>query len=85
MAHNGTDHNRYGIITGKALGKAVVRNRVRRLLREAIRSLHPHLQSGHDVVIIARRPLVGQPFADIQRIVRMQLQQAGLLVESDAS
>jgi ribonuclease P protein component len=85
VAHNGLDHNRYGFITGKALGKAVIRNRVRRLLREAVRSMHPRLQPGHDIVFIARRPALEQPFADIQRIVSEQLRQAGLVVESEAS
>lgn len=84
VAHNGFDYNRYGFITGKTLGKAVIRNRVRRLLREAVRSVHPRIQPGHDIVIIARRPIVGQPFADIQRIVSEQLRQAGIVVESKA-
>jgi len=84
VAHNGLDHNRYGFITGKGLGKAVIRNRVRRLLREAVRAMHPRLQPGHDIVLIARRPLVGQPFTDLQRIVSDQLHRAGIVVESEA-
>jgi hypothetical protein len=35
---NQLPHNRYGFVTSKRVGKAVVRNRVRRRLREAIRS-----------------------------------------------
>ncbi len=83
VAHNGLDHNRYGFITGKTLGKAVIRNRVRRLLREAVRDMHPRLHPGHDIVIIARRPLVGQLFADVKRIVGEQLRQTGIVVESE--
>lgn len=82
LAPNSLTHNRYGFITPKPLGKAVERNRVRRLLREAVRALHPHLQPGHDVVLIARRPLVGQPFIEVQRIVTELFGQAGV-VESD--
>lgn len=82
IAPNTLLHNRYGFITGKGLGKAVQRNRVRRLLREIVRELHPRLRSGHDIVLIARRPLVGQPFAVVKRIVSDLLHQAGL-VESD--
>ncbi len=84
MAPNGLPHNRYGFITGKTLGKAVQRNRVRRLLREATRLLHPQLQPGYDVVLIARRPLVGQPFAEVQRIVHQLAKQAGLVEGGDA-
>ena len=46
--------NRYGFAVGKRVGKAHVRNRAKRLMREAARSLHPHLRQGHDVLFIAR-------------------------------
>ncbi len=81
---NGLAHNRYGIITSKRLGKAVTRNRVRRLLREILRQLNPGLRTGFDVVIVARPAIVGQPFEAVQRIVRQLVMQSGLLlVESD--
>lgn len=82
LAPNGLPHNRYGFITGKSLGNAVVRNRARRLLREAARALHPHLRAGHDVVFIARRALAGQPYRDVERGARELVRRAGL-VESD--
>lgn len=80
---NGLDHNRYGFITSKRLGKAVKRNRVRRLLRETIHLIHPRMQSGFDLVIIARHPLIGQPFSVVQHTVEMLLRRAGI-VESIA-
>jgi ribonuclease P protein component len=46
--------NRYTIIAGKKIGKAHERNRCKRLAREAVRYLHPHLQHGYDVAIIVR-------------------------------
>ena len=79
LAENNLAHNRYGFVTSKRVGKAVARNRVRRLLRETLRSLHPHLRYGYDVVIVARSGIVGQPVADIQRIVEKLAQQAGLM------
>ncbi len=39
--------NRYAVIAGKKVGGAVQRNRVKRLVREAIRHLHPSLASGN--------------------------------------
>lgn len=53
---NDTDpkRNRYAVIAGKRVGKAVQRNRCKRLVREAIRQLHPRLLPGYDVVIIVR-------------------------------
>jgi ribonuclease P protein component len=84
VAPNGLPHNRYGFITSKPLGKAVQRNRARRLLREAVRGLHPHLKPGHDCVLIARRSIVGKPYEDVVRIVHEVFDQSGL-VESDLS
>lgn len=51
---NARDHDRFGISTGRRLGGAVRRNRVRRRVREVLRH-HPN-QSGHgwDVLIVAR-------------------------------
>jgi ribonuclease P protein component len=47
-------HNRYTVIAGKRCGKAVQRNRLKRLAREALRGYHPWLAAGHDVVVICR-------------------------------
>jgi len=81
---NGLPYNRYGMITSMRLGGAVVRNRVRRLLREALRVLHPRLCTGYDIVLIARPPLVEQPFVDVQRIVRELFQQAKLVMVAES-
>ena len=79
---NGLTYSRFGFITSKRLGNAVTRNRVRRLLREIIRHLQPQLRIGYDVVIIARRNIVGQPFQTLYRTVESMMSQAGI-VEGD--
>ncbi len=80
---NGLTHNRYGLVTSGRVGGAVVRNRTRRLLREAIRALNPQLRSGFDVVLVVRQPLVQQPYDVVSRIVTEMFSQANLmLVES---
>jgi len=76
---NDRPHNRYGFITSKHLGNAVVRNRVRRLLREAVRQAHPHVQPGHDIVLIARKPIVGQTYHTVYKAVINTLNSAGLM------
>ena len=73
-------HNRYGVVTGRNLGGAVKRNRVRRLLREALRDLHSQLQPGHDLVVVARPALAGESLAAVRGALTKQLQRAGLLV-----
>ena len=54
----GLDDVRFGLSTGRALGGAVIRNRARRRLREAIRAMAPSFQPGWDVLIIARPAVV---------------------------
>jgi ribonuclease P protein component len=80
-APNTLSHNRYGFIVSKRLGKAVQRNRIRRLLREVLRLYHPNLKRGYDCVFIARRAIVGQPLPEIQRIVYELCRRAGLALE----
>jgi len=75
---NGLAHNRYGFITSKYLGKAVVRNQIRRRLREVVRRLHPFLEAGHDLAFIARQPVVDLSFQALYDVVLTLLQQAGL-------
>lgn len=83
LASNSLPHNRYGFITPKHLGKAVTRNRVRRLLREVVRQLHPGLVAGFDVVLVARSAIVGQQLSAIHNALIETLQRAGLLRDED--
>jgi ribonuclease P protein component len=78
VAPNGLAHNRYGFVTSKALGTAVVRNRVRRVLREIVRRADPQLTPGHDMVFIARGPIAEQPYEAVSEAVVTTMQQAGL-------
>ncbi len=82
---NGLDVSRVGFSVGKRLGKAVLRNRVRRRLREAVRLLWPAVQPGWDVVFAARQPIVDAAFSEIQEAVTIVLKRAGLLIGSEES
>ena len=76
---NELSHNRYGIVTGKRLGIAVIRNRCKRRLGSALRELHPLLRQGFDIVVIARRNLTEQPYIELPRILRELFARAQLL------
>ena len=51
---NGLDCNRLGITAGTKIGHAVVRNRIRRRIREAYRLSEAEYQRGYDIVVVAR-------------------------------
>lgn len=51
---NSEKYNRLGISVSKKVGNSVVRNRVKRLIREAFRLTPLTLKSGLDLVLIAR-------------------------------
>lgn len=62
---NGKGFNRIGITVSAKLGHAVVRNRVRRRLREVYRLHEAHFRPGFDIVVVARSRAVEAEFADL--------------------
>ncbi|MFO7929693.1 MAG: ribonuclease P protein component [Candidatus Humimicrobiaceae bacterium] len=59
---NNLDYNRIGFSISKKVGKSVVRNRIRRVYREAFRVVDKCLQRGYDFILIARKPAVDVSF-----------------------
>lgn len=51
---NGLEHSRLGITTSRKVGGAVVRNRWRRLIREAYRLHKAEFPQGYDIVVIVK-------------------------------
>ena len=73
--------SRLGVVTSRALGGAVVRNRARRLLRESYR-LHQHqLCQPVDLVLVARSSIVGRKLAGVEKDYLEVLHRAQLLAE----
>lgn len=56
---NALDCTRIGITASKTVGNAILRNRAKRRLREAIRQSQPTLSMGWDLVLVARPGLPG--------------------------
>jgi ribonuclease P protein component len=57
VCQNDLGMTRAAVTAGRSLGNAVRRNRAKRILREAFRSLLPNIMPGWDIVLVARKPL----------------------------
>ncbi len=72
---------RIGVVAGRRVGRAVARNRAKRLLREAARHLHPHLATGWDLVLIARPPILTVKGPQVEAALEELARKAGLWQE----
>ena len=80
---NRTQGNRVGITVSKKLGGAVVRNRVRRRLREAYRLNEERFAPGWDLVIVARSRCVDGEFSKLVQALLSLGEKAGILREAN--
>ncbi len=76
---NGLDLFRYGISINKRVGKAVIRNRIKRILREILRlaSLPP----GWDIILIVRGPAAQSDYKQLETAVFSLLNRAHIMMK----
>ena len=79
---NRTSTNRVGVTVGKKLGHAVVRNRVRRRLREVYRLNEERFAPGWDIVVVARSRCIRADFQKLTQAYLSLAEKAGILQES---
>jgi len=73
--------SRFAVIVGKVVGKAVVRNRAKRRIREAYRRLKTKLTDSADIIIRAKRTIAEATYGEIARDIAGLLKKANLLKE----
>jgi ribonuclease P protein component len=73
--------SRFGISTSRRLGGAVVRNRIRRRIREGLRTLSPRIVPGFDVLVVARAGSVTASQAELTATLEGLLRRGGALRE----
>lgn len=76
---NGLDHNRLGLTVGTKVGKATVRNRVRRRVKESYRLREETVKRGYDLVVVARSAAAQSRFGLLDRHLASLLKRLELL------
>jgi ribonuclease P protein component len=72
--------NRLGITVNKKNGGAVLRNRVRRILKEAYRHLEPNIKLGYDFVLVARGKTAFCKSTDVEKALYKLLNDKGFII-----
>jgi ribonuclease P protein component len=76
---NDLEHSRFGFSASRGFGKATARNRMKRILREVIRSRLSLIEDGWDCLFVARRAANGATFAEVEVAVNQLMQRSNLL------
>ena len=81
---NDLEHSRFGFAASKRIGKAVVRNRVRRRMREAVRLRRDLIAQGWDMVFIGRPAIRHANYDEIAGAVENLVKRASLSTSLDS-
>ncbi|WP_422446247.1 ribonuclease P protein component [Thermoanaerobacterium sp. DL9XJH110] len=75
---NKPDCTRLGVSISKKVGKSVVRNRIKRRIKEAFRTNLKYIKKGYDVVISVKPEAVAADYGEIEREIRNLLKRGNL-------
>ncbi len=73
----GRSSARLGLTVPRAIGGAVVRNRIKRRFREAFRLHRAEIGPQWDIVVNPRRAALAAPFPEIERALRKVIEKCG--------
>ena len=75
---NDLGYTRVGYSISKKVGKAVTRNRIRRLIKENLKDI-PDLKDGYDIIFIGRIPSSESDYKEIGKSIRYLFRKSGVL------
>ncbi|MGP4038973.1 ribonuclease P protein component [Gracilibacillus sp. D59] len=73
-------HYRVGLSVSKKIGNAVVRNQVKRYIRQAFLELDTNIKNEYDIIIIARQPTKEMDYHEIKKSVNHLLYKTKILI-----
>jgi ribonuclease P protein component len=75
---NGLTYNRKAFLASKKVGNSVKRNRARRLMKESFRILENDVQTGYDILFVARYNIIYVKCNDVRNAMETALNKARL-------
>ncbi|MCL1632211.1 ribonuclease P protein component [Sporolactobacillus sp. CPB3-1] len=81
LKQNGKPYSRLGLSVSKKLGNAVMRNHIKRYIKEIFRELSDRLEIGNDYVIISRKPVSIMTHQEMQASLIHVLRKAQVLMD----
>jgi len=76
---------RAGVVVGRRVGKATIRNRVKRRIREVLRAKYSTIRPGYDLIVIARPASAFAPLDDLSAALDQLLDRASIRARSTAA
>ena len=76
---NGLGYTRTAFVASKKVGNAVMRNRARRIMKEAYRSMQDEIRDGCDIIFVARNTIEGCTETEVEKVMRNALRGCGLI------
>ena len=71
-------YNKLGVSVSKKVGNSVVRSRSKRLISESFRLNDEFVTKGYDFIFIARNPIDGKNYSDVDKAMKNLIKKAGL-------
>lgn len=77
---NGLLLNRFGIVVSKKIDKrAVIRNKIKRIFRNALLNLNKDIKLGHDILFIVRVGIIDKAVSEIELSIKNALEKSDLI------